>query len=202
MEITPIWAGETAVILGTGPSLTPEDVARVRGRARVIAVNDAYRLAPWADALYASDARWWAWHGGVPSFSGQKIALARTAYPAVGVLRNTGESGLETDRRDGVRTGKNSVYQAMGVAVHCGVTRIVLLGVDMMCAPDRRSHFFGEHRNKTRPPFDRCLDLFETIAAPLVAAGVSVVNCTRRTALRAFPCQTLESVFPAQEAVA
>jgi hypothetical protein len=168
----------------------------------VIAVNDAYRLAPWADVLYACDARWWLWHSGVPSFTGQKIALHRTLYPSVGVLRNTGESGLETVRRDGVRSGKNSSYQAIGVAVHRGVSRIVLLGVDMMCAPDEASHFFGEHRNKTRPRFDLCLALFDTIAAPLLAAGVSVINCTRRTALQAFPCAPLETVFPDLEAVA
>jgi len=28
----------------------------------VLAINDAYRLAPWADWLYACDDRWWRFH--------------------------------------------------------------------------------------------------------------------------------------------
>src|SRR5690349_14752114 len=37
-DSTPRWAGETVVCLATGPSLTAEDVASCRGKARVIAI--------------------------------------------------------------------------------------------------------------------------------------------------------------------
>ena len=50
------WAGDTCCILATGPSLTPDQAEYAKGKARVIAVNDAWRLAPWADILYACDA--------------------------------------------------------------------------------------------------------------------------------------------------
>ena len=50
------WAGDTCCILATGPSLTPAQAEYAKGKARVIAVNDAWRLAPWADILYACDA--------------------------------------------------------------------------------------------------------------------------------------------------
>ena len=57
------WAGQAAVLIGGGPSLTFEQVELVRvahaaGRVRCIAVNDAYLWAPWADVLYAADATW------------------------------------------------------------------------------------------------------------------------------------------------
>lgn len=63
----PAWQGLTAALIAGGPSLTPSDVeivhqARLEGRLRAIAVNDAYLLAPWADAHYAADAKWHAWH--------------------------------------------------------------------------------------------------------------------------------------------
>ena len=57
--VPPIWRGATVVCLGGGPSLTAADAAQCRGRARVIAINDAYRLVPWADLLYFCDYRWW-----------------------------------------------------------------------------------------------------------------------------------------------
>src|SRR5690349_3855481 len=52
--------------MATGPSLTRDVVTRVAaakvfGGARVIAINDAYLMAPWADVLYFADPRWWDW---------------------------------------------------------------------------------------------------------------------------------------------
>ena len=74
------WSGETVVVIATGPSLTAEDVDYCRGKARVIAINDAYTLAPWADALYATDAKWWHWHRGVASFTGAKWSMEHSAW--------------------------------------------------------------------------------------------------------------------------
>jgi len=51
------------ICIVTGPSLTEEDCDRARqARATVIAVNDAYRLCPNADYLYACDQAWWKVH--------------------------------------------------------------------------------------------------------------------------------------------
>ena len=66
-EIAPEWSGGTAVLLGGGPSLTLGQVEKVRaareaGAVHVIAVNDAYRLAPFADVCYFADSEWWGWH--------------------------------------------------------------------------------------------------------------------------------------------
>mgnify|MGYP001617909464 CR=1 FL=1 len=54
------WRGQTAAILGGGPSLTLGQCETVRvAGCRVIAVNNAYELAPWADILYFADRHWW-----------------------------------------------------------------------------------------------------------------------------------------------
>src|SRR4051812_2852413 len=103
-----LFPNSTIVCIAGGPSLTPADVDACQARARVIAINDAYRLAPWADVLYACDAKWWRWHRGVENFSGRKYALepAASVWPGVEVLRNTGEHGLELER-DALRHGRN-----------------------------------------------------------------------------------------------
>jgi hypothetical protein len=191
-----IWPGETFFILGGGPSLTQDDVLAVQGYGRVIAVNDAYRLAPNADVLYGCDAKWWAWHHGVPTFSGLKFALEAAAgvWPGVEVLRNTGYGGLEP-ACDGLRNGRNSGYQAINLAVHLGAAKIVLLGFDMGPHVSGRTHWFGEHPEPMKSPYDQMLALFETLVDPLKAAGVEIVNCSRRTRLNAFRIADLETVL-------
>lgn len=187
-----LWPGSTVVCLGSGPSLTKADVESVRGRARVIAVNDTYRLAPWADVLYACDSKWWRWHKGVPTFAGLRYSLDLRAQAfGVSVLRNSGMTGLEPDP-SALKTGHNSGYQAINLAVHLGAERIVLLGYDM-----RGDHFFGSHPDQSRPPFALCLKRFQTLVEPLAAAGVTVINASRKTALTVFPCASLESVLEA-----
>lgn len=199
----------TVVCLGGGPSLTKEDVDTVRGKATVIAVNDAYRLAPWADVLYACDAKWWRWHKGVPEFAGLKYALdaADKQFPSdagIQILENTGHEGIEP-APTGLRTGKNSGYQALNLAKHLGATRVILLGYDMELGPKSKSHWFGEHPDKIKPPVTTFLPYFAGAAAPLAAAGIEVINCSRRTALTCFPRVPLAEALaglPVAEAVA
>ena len=74
-----LWPGETLACLGVGPSLTAAQVAALRGKTRSIAINDAWRLAPWADVLYACDGRWWRKHKGVPAFKNLKVTLSNSA---------------------------------------------------------------------------------------------------------------------------
>lgn len=178
------------VCIGGGPSLTSDDVAFCRGRAHVVAINDAYRLAPWADLVYACDPSWWKWHKGVPKYRGMKFGLEAPDGPEfpsdVRLLQNTGERGLEVSRW-GVRTGCNSGYQAINVAVHLGASRIVLLGYDMQALRDGPSHWFGEHPNKIRSPYLKFLSTFPSLLEPLKQRNVSVMNATRETALECFP---------------
>ena len=191
-----LWPGETVVCLATGPSLTQADVDVCRGRARVIAINDAYRLAPFADVLFAADGKWWKYHQ--PAFSGLRYSLQQDAAShGATVLANTGYMGVEMDPR-GLRTIKNSGGAAINLAVHLGASRVVLLGYDMAYAGHRK-HFFGDHPERLAGGAHPALfvPLFQTMVEPLRDAGVSIVNCTRTTALTCFPQLPLEHVFPA-----
>jgi len=195
--------GGTVLVMGSGPSLNQSDVDLARAHvSAVIAVNDSYKLAPDADVLYAADARWWGWHkgasahvtgGGVkyPAFTGRyKYALtAVPGYPDVQVLRRGPQTGLTLDPGR-VALGLNGAYQSINVAVHLGASRVLLLGVDM-----QGGHFFGRHPNNSGPPFSMCLQRFQTMVEPLKQAGVEVLNCSRKTALKAFPRVELEQAI-------
>ena len=201
------WPGETVVILATGPSLTQEDVDYCRGKAKVIAVNDSYTLAPWADCLYATDAKWWNWHRGVPEFTGPKWSIehsqwnnTRAKYPGIQRLRNTGALGLEHNPT-GLRNGRNSGFAAMNLAVHYGVSKIVLLGYDMQPSNGKR-HFFGDHPQVSPSPYNQFRSAFETLVKPLAKLKIQTINCTRKSVLNCFPKAALEDVLPARAEVA
>jgi hypothetical protein len=199
-----LWPGELFVCIASGPSLTADDVAYVRGRARVIAVNNGYLLAPWADVLWATDARWWRWHKGVPGFAGLKFSLwvGGLALPKdVHVLRNDGYSGLCLDPA-GVKNGKNGGYAALNLALHLGASRVILLGYDCHRSGGK-DHWHPEHPTKMSNPYQTWRRLFNGMAPELVKAGVSVVNCSRSSSLECFPRMPLSVALPGlREAVA
>lgn len=199
-----LWPGETVAILGGGPSLSQAQVDQVlAARIPVIAIKDAVRLAPAAPVLYACDEKWWRHYGPAlgPEREGQlRYALQAGAFPWACALRNTGELGLELDP-SGLRTGKNSGYQAINLAVHLGARRVVLLGYDMQ--PDRgprglRHHWFGAHPYRTaEPPYAAFLQCFASLPGPLRAAGVEVLNATPGSALACFPRVALAEALEA-----
>lgn len=203
VSVERIWPGETIVILGGGPSLTREDAEYCRGKAKVIAIKEAAVCsfpgivppAPWADVLYACDAKWWLFEKGATGFPGLKFALApQHAWPGVQALKNTGSDGLELDPA-GLRTGNNSGYQAINLAVHLGAARVLLLGFDMWSGPDGEHNWFGPHPNHVRSPYPLFLQRYASIVEPLTAAGVEVINCSRQTQLKAFPRMPLEEAL-------
>jgi hypothetical protein len=203
------WPEATIVCVGSGPTLTADDLAYVRGRAPVVAVNDAIRLAPWADVLYSSDRGWWRHYARtVPDFAGLCVGVGWKMgdaspiahLPAVQVLTHTGWEGLEL-APTGLRTGGHSGYAAINLAVHLGARRIVLVGYTGGPVAGR-THFFGRHpaglaesSTENYAAFQRA---YLTLVRPLSAAGVIVVNATPRSWITAFPCAPLGDALAAE----
>lgn len=178
----------TIVCLGSGPSLTPEDVAFCQSKAIVIAVNDAAVLAPWASVVFAADLLWWGRNYMARRLLGLKYALASShkRIPGVEVLERTGQEGLETDPT-GLRSGGHSGYAAINLAVHLGARQIVLLGYDLKPDPTGRHHYFGGHPDGSHPRYDQWRPLYQTLLEPLQALGISLVNASRQTSIRSVP---------------
>lgn len=195
------------VCIATGPSLDQAQVdlvgaAQLEGRVRVVAVNDAYLLAPFADVLYFADARWWRWHkdrAAFQAFAGIKCTMqnsgAEVEDPAVFMLRQGNDDGLSQNPEQ-LSTGRNSGYMAINFAVLAGAARIVLLGFDHKPVRGKHTHFFGEHPEPTVTSlFRETAKHFRTMKAPLAALGVEVFNCTPESGIDAFPKADLASVL-------
>lgn len=193
------------VVLASGPSLVKDDVTAVRawrkadGRRRVIVVNTTFRLAPWADILYACDLPWWDVYAEevFRTFEGQPWSQTEIACRRYNLAQVRGEVGPGLSRVRGVvRQGGNSGYQAIGLAFDQGAERIVLLGFDMQDTGGR-THWHGDHPEGLRnaSPFASWIGKFGQLAVDLQREGVVVINATRQTALTCFERMPLEKAL-------
>lgn len=189
------WQGETVVVMASGPSMN-QSIANSVKRAQVpcIAVNNTFKLAPWADMLYAADAKWWTETPKAQEFEGLKVSVRREfdpPMPYLHQLRHSGTQGYDPDPRN-LRTGGNSGYQAVHIAAQAGAARILLCGFDM-----NGGHWHGDHveplRNTILDSYKVWIKHFHTLASSLQQRSVEVINCTPGSALDAFPMATLES---------
>lgn len=191
-----MWDGQTVFCIAGGPSLTEAQCNSIRGRGPAIGVNDAYRIAPWIDMLYACDGGWWDIHAGVPDYHGIKITQHEKSAMKYRLrwLRTTGKMGISTDPST-IKSGRNSGYQALNIAVHTGARRIVLLGYDMRA--NGKTHWFGDHPAglQKSSPFQGFIQCFESAVAPLRELGVEVVNCSPGSALKCFEQRELSEVL-------
>lgn len=195
------------MVAASGPSLTPEVASLVQGQ-NLIAVNDAYRLLPFAQILYACDASWWTVHKGCPDFRGEKWS----SHTVTGRVRHNDKTGLAERYRlnliegaDGdsfsldparIHYGSNSGFQAVNLAILFGATRIILVGFDMG-QKDGKRHFFGDHpaglRNTANyAGFIRAFDR----AAKKLPPHIEILNATPGSALRCFPMVSLHDALP------
>jgi len=185
------------VCIASGPSLTQDQVDYVRGRALVIAINDNYRLAPWADVLYACDAEWIEHHNGnLLDFEGLKVTQDKESAERFGWLHVQGAKGpgLSLDRSL-IHYGQNSGFQAINVAYHLGAKRIILIGYDMQAI--KRRHWFGNHPasfNKYSH-YESFIRDYQTIADQLPGLDIEIINCTEETALKCFTIQKLKKTI-------
>jgi hypothetical protein len=107
-----------------------------------------------------------------------------------GLNRIHGEPGGGITRTpNSVREGGNSGFQAVGLALLFGASRITLLGFDMQHTHGR-GHWHADHErnNPTRIAFGNWRKNFDELSR---MTDVPIINATRHTALRCFPRMSL-----------
>lgn len=183
------WAGSTVLVAASGPSLCAADLALFQGLCPVVVINNTFRLAPWADVLYACDYKWWAhYHLEVESgFHGERWTCSPRARIEFGLRWIEGRSGTGYDAgTDFIRHGSNSGMQGVCLAAKLGATRVILLGFDHQRAPDGTKHWHPDHgpaRLNTTPDWPAHVAGMHLAVEQLAAVGVQVLNASRETAL-------------------
>lgn len=189
------------VVAATGPSLTLQVAESCVGQ-HVVAVNDAYRLLPYAEVLYGCDPDWWEVHQGCPGFAGEKWSshelvhndkLATASRYNLRLVGGRDGEGFSLDP-SAVHYGSNSGFQAINLAILMGARRVLLVGFDMHTRGHR--HFFGDHPEplSNYMKFETLVPTFRRAAA-LLPSGIEIINCTPGSALDCFPIMPLEDAL-------
>lgn len=197
-----IWPGRTVFILGGGPSLKTVDVRRLRGQ-RVLAVNNAYKLGAWIDAVYCMDGKWLPREkDGLAQFPGLKVSVCDQHSSDLGrmlgvrVVRGRNAPGLCREP-DTIARNLSAGAGAINLAVHLGAKRIVLLGYDMRSIDGKRNwHDDYPPNPKVPDPYGSFLTRFPGIAEDLKRLNIECINATPGSALKCFPIVDPEEALP------
>lgn len=173
------WSGQTAVCIGSGPSLTQADCNKVR-KFKTITVNNSWERIPDADVHYGGDLRWW----------------KRYPCEAQGELWSCNKDacwqfGLKYHSANGPY---GSGYRAIQLALLFNAERIVLLGYD--CTIMHGYHWHGRHRTREGR---RMLNPSEGLCRKwrsqyMALRDERIVNASRFTQIEAYPRVAIDSL--------
>ena len=192
-----MWRGRSVFVIGGGPSLAGFEFDRLRDRGIVLAVNDAIKAVPFADAVVSIDTVWWTHRKQfLRSFGGEKIAIVPPSHKTEpGVTRYARDNRAMISRDPGVVcTGENSGFAAIGLAFMRRARVIHLLGFDMT-AP---GHFHSGYEWRCRygaKDYPRWAGMFGVLQDEAVARGSRIVNLNPASAIRCFPFATIDEVL-------
>jgi len=217
-----MWLGQTATLVGGGPSLKNFSWEVLRDVPNIIVVNRAYRDCPWADYLFSEDIRFFEKFAvedpeGWAAFEGLKIfhCLDESYAPTVKdvapdvhmIHKKRVDKYWSKSLADGLSYSSNSMIGALNLAAILGVTRINLLGVDCVPTLSRKEKIENYHTGEklSYPPDWRAdghqLDSFASDftywAAPnLKMVGVEVVNLNPDSGVTCWKKQDWREVLP------
>lgn len=176
------------IILASGQSITQKDIDYCKDKGTVIAINNTYKLASWAQMLWACDANWWRFYPEALDFKGEKYSL-EFDHKKVKKLKSKYADGLGLDL---IHCGGNSGYQCINFAYLQGATEIILLGFDM-----HGEHWHGKHKTglSNIHDFDKWINNFQQLAIDLKDRNIKVINCTPNTKLNCFKKLPLKKVI-------
>lgn len=207
----------TVVCIGTGPSLTLDQIAIAREKGfRLFGCNNAFRVAPDIELLYAVNLLWWEHYWPeVKDLPCEKWTTNRAAsliYKLNHIDEREGP-GMCLDENV-IHHGHGSGYSLVSMAHKMGAQRVLLLGYDLKYPPDydgfkrfkgtglRHSELVlpdgGEYPQAVDPHFPKffiekgvlqpLVDLYESVHQQGV---VKIVNCS--------PGSALEGVIPTMD---
>lgn len=149
--------------------------------------NNTWTRCPWADLLFAMDAKWWSVYvrDVLAGFRGERVTAASVrAVNSIGAVRHYCNSGAA----------------AISLAAARGARRIVMVGYDCQ-RTGGRAHWHGDHVKElgNAGSMPKWPALFGKLAKDMRRQGVEVINATRETALTCFPRLPLEQALGMEE---
>ena len=189
-----------------GPYFSP-----IHGK-HIIGINAAFLLGDWIDVVFFGDSKFYMINEeALIRFPNIKITCNPnlkskfTGWNVKEVRRDHRKSmGLSTTSNQ-ISWNSNTGAAGIDLAVHFGAKRIFLLGFDMKLGGNNGEHQHWhnhyrpptnrkEHDNR-KLPFSKHLRCFPYIAQDAKRKEIEIINVTQDTAIKNFPCKTLEEVL-------
>jgi len=217
------FGGKCGVIIGTGPSLTQEQLdyieeARALDSCRVFGVNNAFQVAPFLDVLMSCNIEWWDYYADDAQFMEFRERFdcdlwtwdkSTSLQFDVNYVQGKWGDSFSTNP-DFIHYGHSSGFQILNLAYHYGIREFILVGYDMRYLPgyDRGRkkpgegrHFFGEYPEELRHwpqtgqkgEFTGLLKVFKTVDTEKL--GIRIVNCSPESALDFFEVSELKEIL-------
>jgi hypothetical protein len=190
-DIPPEWTGETAFIVGGGPSVGSIDLELLRGQ-RVIAINTSYQAVPFADFLIFADARWYEnYRSQLVDWKGRIICCSQSSRSPQ-LLRVARRDRPTDDARDTLFVKSTTATAAIELAVKLGAAKIVLLGLDGKVGSDGKTHHHRSQPWRPLPGWEQKHrnDLIQLVE-PLKARGIEICHGTPGSAYEFWPTVAL-----------
>jgi len=203
-EWCPDFTGARVLIVASGPSAATVPLEEAKGTARFVAINDSWRLCPWADVLYGCDGAWWRKNAGVSEFDGLRVAQDATIaaqFPDINQVKcRRGIARIITDKTGDIGDGRTSLFQAINLVVRAGPPRVIgLVGADMRL--DYGIHWHGPHGEGLNNPRETTISCWresiDGIAGQLADLGVTVLNLSPVSTLKNYRMTTLREFLAA-----
>lgn len=194
------WSNDICIIVASGPSAKDIDLAPYKDAAKFIAINNSWKLAPWADILIAADGGWWTRYKGVPDFKGIKVSLdvnvsRQFGLQLVKLVRHI--TTMTTDKPGIVGMGGNTGFYAINLAIQFKCKKIVLVGFDMTLK--HGIHWHGQHEKGLNNPIGHRIEnwrkALDKEASHLKTLGVEIINTSQVSALTAYKKMEVKEAF-------
>lgn len=211
-------SARTAVVLATGPSLTPEMLAAARrgqerGAWAVYGMNHVWRDFPTLDVFLACNPEYYEtqWDLGLKHHRAAKWTWDWKTAMKYGLNFIPGK-WADGFNKDGscIHYGHSSGFQLPQIAYHDGFRRLLLCGYDMRYAADYDGknqrigsaprHYFGEYEDAALNHWPsvkvkdgvhvELIEQFEKVKR--LNPEVEIINCSPGSAMTCFPMATLE----------
>lgn len=178
-----MFEGKTVFCVGSGPSLTAGDCAAVEASGHpIVAVNTSWQAVPSASIIFAGDEAWWA-----ANFNKVESHAALWTCNTSASLKY----GIRLFRSSGRHW--NSGLRAIELAEFLGAEKVILLGYD--CSVRRGAHWHGKHGKTQNPTNGVCQSWIAQFQQLSQRTKITIINCSRDTALKCFPRAELEEIL-------
>ena len=211
-------ASETVCCIGTGPSLTLQQIETARAKGFTLyGCNLIYQIVPDLALMFATNSQFWDHYWGRedgpqnhPCEKWTNNEDSASKYrPHLKFIDSRERPGL-SNRRDRIHHGHSSGACLVNLAFNLGAKRIVLLGYDLKYAPDYNGrerkvgstprHYFGEypsalqHWPKVSVKDGVHFELLDHYAMMATQGFVPIINATPDSALSCFPRVNIEDL--------